>query len=192
MKIVTLRTLGLSLILALLLTPAFAPVSQARAPTWAQVALTALDYSPPGGSGETLEPLWVERTPVTSPAARCMHAMAYDSARGVTVLLGGNPINPSDTWEWDGFSWVERTPTTRPRVRSYHAMAFDSARGVTVLFGGWDIDELDDTWEWDGINWVLRFDSDHTPRAARSRDGLRQRPRHDRSLWGRGRQRIPE
>ena len=47
------------------------------------------------------------------PAARCGHAMAYDSARGKVVLFGGaSDAWPSqDTWEWDGASgtWTDRT-----------------------------------------------------------------------------------
>src|SRR5262245_52136863 len=67
-------------------------------------------------------------------------AMAYDSARGVTVLFGGAlGFSPpyGDTWEWDGNTWIQRA-TQGPSPRWYAAMAYDSARGVTVLFGGTD------------------------------------------------------
>ena len=33
---------------------------------------------------------WTVRTTTNKPAARYLHAMAYDSSRGVTVLFGGN------------------------------------------------------------------------------------------------------
>jgi len=74
--------------------------------------------------------------------------MAYDQARGVTVLFGGyyydssiwcdwEPCNThqyySDTWEWDGSQWTER-PVTGPPPRFGHAMAYDSTRQVIVLF----------------------------------------------------------
>jgi hypothetical protein len=55
--------------------------------------------------------------------------MAYDSARGVTVLNGGDGI-----WEWDGTTWTQQMingPST-----SGGPMVYDSARGVMVMFGG--------------------------------------------------------
>src|SRR5262245_56732341 len=67
------------------------------------------------------------------------HAMAYDSARGVTVLFGGDLSYynlTGETWEWDGDTWTLRA-TSGPTARVAHAMAYDSARGVTVLFGGY-------------------------------------------------------
>jgi hypothetical protein len=43
----------------------------------------------------------------TNPGTRRVHAMAYDEARGVTVLFGGmhEKTLMSDTWEWDGRVW---------------------------------------------------------------------------------------
>jgi hypothetical protein len=85
--------------------------------------------------------------------------MAYDSARGVTVLFGGNPgfVASSETWEWNGIAWSQRR-VSGPPARGYHAMAYDSARRVTVLFGGSDNDgnNLRDTWEWNGSAWTRR------------------------------------
>ena len=91
----------------------------------------------------------------TGPSARYAHAMAYDSARGVTVLFGGRgSYYLGDTWEWDGSSWTQ-VSSTGPSASPHHAMAYDSARGVTVLFGGWDGSSLlGDTWEWDGSSWA--------------------------------------
>ena len=80
--------------------------------------------------------------------SRASHAMAYDSARGRTILFGG--IGGSflgDTVEWDGTTWTQRVPATSPSARTYHAMAYDSARGVTILFGGANGSYLGDTWE---------------------------------------------
>ena len=73
----------------------------------------------------------------SGPSPRYYHALAYDSARGVTVLFGGYDIggDNGETWEWDGTSWTLRS-STGPSRRELHAMAYDSARGVTVLFGG--------------------------------------------------------
>jgi len=94
----------------------------------------------------------------TGPSSRYIHAMAYDSGRGVTVLFGGRDaynLYLDDTWEWDGSDWT-LVSTTGPSTRRFHAMAYDSARGVTVLFGGMDYSStLGDTWEWDGSDWTL-------------------------------------
>ncbi|MDO8630142.1 MAG: kelch repeat-containing protein, partial [Phycisphaerales bacterium] len=105
----------------------------------------------------------VEWEPTAPPGVREEHAMAYDSARGVTVLFGGYDYDPdlgkiysAETWEWDGVTWTQKS-TTGPTPRAGHAMAYDSRRGVTVLFGGSDgSGETGDTWEWDGTNWTSR------------------------------------
>jgi len=83
--------------------------------------------------------------------------MAYDIARGVTVLFGGFEFAGylDDTWEWDGNSWIQRT-VPGPSSRRGHGMAYDAAREVTVLFGGHEDRFLpEDTWEWDGTRWTL-------------------------------------
>ena len=101
---------------------------------------------------------WADVTPVISPPARYNHALAYDAARGVTVLFGGeaSPSNRlEDTWEWDGVGWTEVTADVSPPARHNHALAYDAARGVTVLFGGFGASSgrLSDTWVWDGASW---------------------------------------
>jgi len=95
---------------------------------------------------------WVEIQPDgPSPPARERHAMAYDVARGRTVLFGGQQgvTELSDTWEWDGSRWTEiAVGGASPSPRDYHAMAYDVARSRVVLFGG-DLDgttDYDDTW----------------------------------------------
>jgi len=106
--------------------------------------------------------------------------MAYDSARGVTILFGGfdffvGPVD--DTWEWDGNNWTPRS-NSGPPPRSRHAMAYDSARGVMVLFGGQDNNSgyLGDTWEWDGTAWTLAAGGGPSPRSehAMAYDGARE------------------
>ena len=94
---------------------------------------------------------WTQATSTgTSPSARVVHTMAYDSARGVTVLFGGYDVSSvGDTWEWNGSSWT-LAATTGPSAREVHAMVYDSQRNVTVLFGGIDssFNNLGDTWHW--------------------------------------------
>jgi formylglycine-generating enzyme required for sulfatase activity len=105
---------------------------------------------------------WTQSSPATSPVARQGLAMAYDAARGVTVLFGGYGNiggygGLSDTWEWIGTNWTHRSPAISPPGRWNHAMAYDSTRSMTVLFGGGkDSSLLNDTWEWNGTNWTQR------------------------------------
>jgi hypothetical protein len=78
---------------------------------------------------------------VEGPAPRVMHAMAYDSHRGVGILFGGSPdggFSPafSDAWEWNGMSWSKVEVDGAPGPRFLHAMAYDSGRRRAVLFGG--------------------------------------------------------
>lgn len=110
---------------------------------------------------------WTEVTPGSGdPPGRRRHAMAYDQARGVVVLFGGNGSVVSeldDTWEWNGTAWSDVNPDApdRPPARKMHAMAYDPVRGVTVLFGGdSNTGMLDDTWEWNGSSWIERIPDD--------------------------------
>lgn len=100
------------------------------------------------------EKSWREHIPRdTRPTATDEHAMAYDSARGRTVVFGGDD---NRTWEWDGHFWYNMTPILQsPSTRVKPAMAYDSRKGVTFLFGGLDRtgDYLNDIWEWDGSTW---------------------------------------
>jgi tetratricopeptide (TPR) repeat protein len=102
-----------------------------------------------------------DRMATMGPVARGDgHDMAYDAARGVTVLFGGIDDNGNylgDTWTWDGVAWT-RHLVSGPSPRRVHAMAYDSGRGVVVLHGGYDgtNPRLSDTWEWDGAAWTLR------------------------------------
>jgi hypothetical protein len=75
--------------------------------------------------------------------------MAYDDARGVTVLFGGydGTTLRDDTWQWDGNAWTQLA-VSGPEPRVAHAMAYDLARQVAVLFGGvtTGVPYLGDTW----------------------------------------------
>lgn len=135
---------------------------------------------------------WLRAT--NGPPVRFGHAMAYDSARRVTVMFGGQtnwngtfPFN--DLWEWDGARWTQRMPGTltngwtnvvgqgwkvshrdRPVQRAHHAMTYDRLRGRVVLFGGQTlspggtIPTLNDLWEWDGTRWYFRATNGPIPR----------------------------
>lgn len=101
------------------------------------------------------------------PSARVFHAMAYDSARHVSVMFGGRPGatgHLGDTWVHDGTSWQQRTGPA-PTARNAHAMCFDPIRDRVVLFGGQDASGLrGDTWEWDGTTWLQRSTTGPNPR----------------------------
>jgi len=124
---------------------------------------------------------WTEVHPPTSPSARGHHAMAYDSAREVTVLFGGGGSPPytthgpppgwdptaADTWEYDGTTWTDVSPPTSPSSRGALAMAYDAGRSVVVLFGGVHVGMSSEekinlhpyllgtmTWEYDGASWT--------------------------------------
>ena len=99
---------------------------------------------------------WIARAPAQSPPPRTGCALAFDSARGRTVLFGGLQLGfLADTWEWDGNTWSQANPAASPPAREGHAMAYDSLRGRTVLFGGnLGLAFGADTWEWDGNGWT--------------------------------------
>ncbi len=61
-------------------------------------------------------PTWVDTT-TTGPPPRQGHAMAYDSARGVTVLFGGRSGQAAycgDTWEWTRPNYVLAIDVVNP------------------------------------------------------------------------------
>src|SRR5262245_23704561 len=94
---------------------------------------------------------------------RAGHALAFDTARGVTVAFGGATTNAfggfivGATAVWDGRLWRAANPANEPPPRQNHVMAYDIARARVVLFGGAEVTRaLDDTWEWDGTTWTQR------------------------------------
>jgi len=121
-------------------------------------------------------PNWLRKGAGT-PTGRSAPAMAYDAARGETVLFGGIAdlqYHLADTWRWDGSAWTRSSASDSdypPYARNFAAMAYDSARGRVVLFGGHDgTHALNDTWEWDGSTWTQRRPATSPP--ARSRHAM--------------------
>lgn len=97
---------------------------------------------------------WRE-APRSGPPPRSGHALAYDEARGMTVMFGGAGVDGllGDTWAWDGVEW-RSVGTSGPSPRRNHAMAYDPASRRIVLFGGSDASgRASDTWVWDGRRW---------------------------------------
>ena len=96
------------------------------------------------------------------PAARYLQAAAFDDARKVFVMFGGQvwsnvygtPSPSQEIWEWSPATgkWSNRASAgTMPDARSGAAMTFDSQRKKFILFGGRAGSGYDyeDTWEWD-------------------------------------------
>lgn len=100
-----------------------------------------------------------EQVASSGPLARGASPLAYDEARGVTVMVQGWTLNdmPEDsTWEWNGSVWVEHAVPGPPPQRFDHAMMYDPDRARTVLVSGLlnGMNGAKDTWEWDGESWV--------------------------------------
>ncbi len=101
---------------------------------------------------------WTERFPANVPIGRAGHGLAFDSNRGVSVLVGGSiyttPLPLADTWEWDGMDWTQ-IAVAGPSRNGINC-AFDSLRGKILFFGGHDgAKARNGTWEFNiaGSNW---------------------------------------
>jgi len=90
-------------------------------------------------------------------------AMAFDAARGVTLLL--EPAPRQGLWEWDGRIWSQRTPAHRPPALHSPFLACDSTRGRVVLVGQtFDPPPFHTiTYEWDGSDWLDRTPLESPP-----------------------------
>jgi cysteine-rich repeat protein len=88
--------------------------------------------------------------------------LAFDEARGVMVLFGGEAASglSNETWTWDGIAWTKMAPTTSPPGRHGMAMAYDATRHEVVMSGG---NGMTDTWVWDGANWSERTGATSPP-----------------------------
>jgi hypothetical protein len=80
---------------------------------------------------------WTEMKPTTNPSPRDRGAMAYDSANGVCVLVGGkqgSERNFEDTWVYDlgKNEWREMKPERQPPHAGLYQAAYDRINNVTV------------------------------------------------------------
>jgi hypothetical protein len=110
---------------------------------------------------------WEERQPEHRPTKRYEPAMAYDSDRKRTVLVGGALTDPdasipdrSETWEWDGTDWLKRTLANHPPDFGNGPACYDSDRKRVILLWGYpgeaDSGVQMDTWEYGGDDWLNR------------------------------------
>jgi hypothetical protein len=98
------------------------------------------------GAAQAQQLVWTQKN-VSGPPASTYPNMAFDSARGVTVLtLTDNQA--CQTWEWNGAAWAQRVVSPSPPYGG--VMVYDSGRGVTVLYIG-------QTWEWNGTAWTRQL-----------------------------------
>jgi hypothetical protein len=113
---------------------------------------------PTEAAASCLELRWRYLSPTPNATARLGHAMAYDSARNVTILFGGLDTNTAvlgDTWRFDNYGWTQLQPAHSPPARYRHTMSYDASRGVIVLFAGRDLGaNMSDVWEWNGTDWT--------------------------------------
>ncbi len=114
--------------------------------------------------------------------------MAYDAARGRTVLFGGYNATAAplgDFWAFNGTGWQQLGGTV-PAPRWGHSMVYDSRRERMVLFGGFqpspgnpipDAIGFGDTWEYDGFGWTQVATTGPSPRGdfGMAYDPIRQR-----------------
>jgi hypothetical protein len=99
-----------------------------------------------------------------TPEPQFGSGLAYDAARGLTLLFGGyvgtGSTHSNESWHWNGTEWARTCtrPDTcpRPAARGTHVMAYDPVRERVVVAGGWTAGggAASDTWEWDGSAWT--------------------------------------
>lgn len=123
---------------------------------------------------------WTKATPPTSPPARLLPSMCFDSTRGEVLMIGGTSFNPEPPdfyasrktlWAWNGSQWTQRglmpNGSSAPLPYEGNAFAFDPLRGVAVMFGPFN-DNQNPVWEWNGTVWT-RILPPATVRVAESR-----------------------
>jgi Galactose oxidase, central domain len=113
---------------------------------------------------------WKRLSPITSPSARSLCAMAYDPVSDRIVLFGGlgNNSNFNDTWTFDGTTWTQIFPAVAPPPRNGATMAYDVVAKKLIMFGGFnDPNYLQDTWVFDGAtsSWTEAQMSVNPPKA---------------------------
>ncbi len=105
--------------------------------------------------------VWHEMESLTAPPEpRWGHAMVYDEARQVTLMVGGTEDPAAEeyyggTWSWNGIQWDLISDGGQPRV--YHRMVWDPLNQKVILFGGTTrLPRPTDrsTYVWDGTDWT--------------------------------------
>ena len=112
-------------------------------------------YRPHGDTWEYDGSRWELRSS-DGPGPRAIFGMAYDSARGKTVLYGGmtsaDRRTTGETWEWDGTRWARTVTPDAPPGADFIQLAYDARRARVIAFGGRG--NGTGTWSWDGQAWT--------------------------------------
>ena len=108
---------------------------------------------------------WTNMNPVSPPAPRWNHSMAYDSRSGRVLLFGGltgqGPTNETWTYDLAANAWRELSVSPGPQPRQSATLAYDEKADVYLMFGGVGSGVLGDTW-------TYRFYAPRLPSAPRS------------------------
>jgi hypothetical protein len=112
---------------------------------------------------------WTLADTAVNPPARHFFGMAYDAARGLTVLFGGSMggARLNDTWTWDGTRWTQLS-VPAPTARGWAQLAYDVATKTVVgyVFDTSANEPAEFTVVWDGGQWTDRTGAtDPTARA---------------------------
>ena len=112
---------------------------------------------------------WTLLDPKVTPTPRHFFGMAYDPARGITVLFGGSmgAARLNDTWTWDGINWTQQ-PVAAPTAQGWTQLAYDAATRnlVGYVYDTAAAQPAEFTIAWDGTRWTDRTGAtDPTPRA---------------------------
>src|SRR5438876_554793 len=78
------------------------------------------------------------QTANTGPAPRYSASLAYDAARGVYIMFGGQTARATsdETWTWDGKTWTRVDRAPEPPGRASSALVWDPVNSSLLVFGG--------------------------------------------------------
>lgn len=94
---------------------------------------------------------WTQAQPTASPVQPNFQVLAFDTAQGVIVGVGGSG---AETYTWDGTTWLHIT-SAGPSPRNSPAGAYDDKISGVVFFGGDSNASMvyADAYFWQGSSW---------------------------------------
>ena len=98
---------------------------------------------------------WAEMLPPDPETLFYRYAMAFDSARGETIMAVKPEFGSAemDTWGFDGASWTKKTPATPIPAQNGVAIAYDETLQKIIMLLRANASEFQ-TWTWDGADWT--------------------------------------
>lgn len=84
------------------------------------------------------------------------YVMAFDNARGETILVVKRAFNSTEleTWSFDGTTWTRKLPATMLPARNGITLSYDETLQKIVMLL-WVNFSTTETWTWDGADWTL-------------------------------------